>query len=206
MLGSLFHSPLERLHTAIAADDVDKVAKRLTKLDAQTLSQPGPNGAHALELALTAEEPRILVLLLQKAETPLPPASCGTPLSVLALQQRNSLTQLTALLQAGADANQCHQGQPLLHLCIEHCPPDTLMVHLSRLLQHGADIDRGDAQGRTLLEKLMPLADQALLQFLIQSGAHCEDRWLEQLADEALALQLKRVCEDLRIRRMMLGG
>lgn len=206
MLGSLFNSPLERLHTSITAGDVDKVAKRLTRLEARALSQPGPGGTHALELALSADNPRILVLLLQKAEHPLPAARCGTPLCVLALQQHNSLAQLTALLQADSDANQCHRGLPLLHLCVEYCRPDSLMVHLSRLLQHGADIDQPDAEGQTLLEKLMPRADQALLQFLIQSGARCEDRWLEQLADEALALQLRRVCEDLRIRRMMLGG
>lgn len=206
MLKSLFNSPPQRLIKAIQSGDVDKLARLLTKVEADHIYEPDTDGCHALEHALQTEESRMLQLLLQKCQTPLPAASCGSPLTVLALQQTNSLAHLSALLQAGEDANLSHQGQPLLHHCAERCPQSSLMVHISRLLEYGADLDARDEDGRALLEKLMPKGDQALLQFLIQSGAECEDAWLEQLEDEALALQLRRVREDIRIRKMMLGG
>ncbi len=206
MLTSLFDSRHERLLKAIANNDLDKVAGHLAKIEAELLTAPGKEGYHALELALQAEEPRVLELLLQKAPRPLPTAQCGTPLLCLSLQQTDSLPRLTLLLQAGEDANQAHQGQPLLHLCVERCEPCRLMLHLSRLLQHGADINRPDAKGHTLMQRLLPHGDQALLQFLLQSGAECEESWLEEVDNAALVTQLKRVLDDLRIRKLMLGG
>ncbi|MBR9829408.1 MAG: hypothetical protein GYB41_12300 [Oceanospirillales bacterium] len=206
MLTSLFNSRHERLLKAIIANDPDKVAHHLSKLDAEQLSVPGSDGRHALELALTDSTPRTLELLLNKAARPLPPARCGTPLVCLALQHSDSLPRLTLLLQAGEDPNLIHSQRPLLHQCVEHCETATLMLHLSRLLQHGADIDQPDANGCTLLQGLLANGDLPLLQFLLQSGAHCEEEWLTALEDVALATRLKRVLDDLRIRQMMLGG
>ncbi len=206
MLTSLFDSRHERLLKAIANNDLDKVAGHLAKIEAELLTMPGRDGRHPLEQALQAAPPRILELLLQKAPRPLPTAQCGTPLLCLSLQQSDSLTRLTLLLQAGEDPNLAHQGQPLLHLCVEQCEPGQLMLHLSRLLQHGADINRPDADGLTLMQRLLPHGDQALLQFLLQSGAECEQSWLAELDDAGLASQLKRVLDDLRIRKQMLGG
>ncbi|GAA0695081.1 hypothetical protein GCM10009104_23360 [Marinobacterium maritimum] len=206
MLTSLFDSRHERLLKAIDNNDLDKVAGLLAKIEAALLITPGKDGRHALEQALQAEEPRILELLLQKAPRPLPTGRCGTPLACLALQQANSLPHLTLLLQAGEDPNLEHQGQPLLHLCIETCEPSRLMLHLSRLLQHGAEINRPDADGHTLMQRLLPHGDQALLQFLLQSGAECEEAWLEEVNNAELVTQLKRVLDDLRIRKLMLGG
>ncbi|MBV0932563.1 ankyrin repeat domain-containing protein [Marinobacterium weihaiense] len=205
MLKSLFDSRHERLLKAIAATETDKVAAHLGKLDAALLIAPGREGEHALECALACGEPRILELLLQKAARPLPNARCGTPLVCLALQQEHSLALLTLLLQAGVDANLEHRGQPLLHLCVEYCEPERLMLHLSRLVQHGADLNRRNADGMTLLQRLLPLGDQALLQFLLQSGAACDETWLEAVEDAALATRLKQVLEDQRIRQLMMG-
>ncbi len=206
MLKNLFDSRHERLLKAIDNNDLDKVAAHLAKIETELLTTPGKEGGHALERALRAAEPRILELLLQKAPRPLPLGQCGTPLLCLALQQTDSLPCLTLLLQAGEDPNLAHQGQPLLHWCVEQCEPDRLMLHLSRLLQHGADINRPDADGRTLLQRLLPHGDQALLQFLLQSGALCEESWLEDVDNAELVTQLKRVLDDLRIRKLMLGG
>lgn len=206
MLKSLFDNRHQRLFKAIAQDDPDQVAALLPKLDPALLLTAGADGRHPLEAALTDARPRILELLLQRAPRPLAPARCGTPLSCLALQQPDSLPRLTLLLQAGEDPNLCHDGQPLLHLCVEHCAPTRLMLHLSRLLQHGADINARAADGRTLLQRLLPQGDLALLQFLLQSGADCNPQWLDQLTDAELARQLRRILEDLRIRRLLLGG
>lgn len=206
MLKSLFNTPQQRLVKAIHAEDVDKLVRLLAKLEPEVISAPDAEGLHALEHALKADEPKLLHLLLQKAQKPLPTGRCGTPLIILALAHNDSLPRVHALLKAGEDANLVHQGQPLLHHCIEHCSSSGLMLHISRLLEHGADLNARDEEGRALLEKLLPRGDQALLQFLLQSGADCEEEWLEQLEDESLALQLKRVREDIRIRKMMMGG
>lgn len=206
MLKSLFNSSQQRLFKAIQSGDPDKVARLLPKLAPDDLCAPDDDGVHALEHALQADTARILTLLLSKAASPLPTGRCGTPLIVLALQHEDSLPRVNALLQAGEDANLSHEGQPLLHHCARDCTPQRLMVHVSRLLEYGADINAADEAGMTLMAKLMPRGDQALLQFLIQSGAECEEAWLERLDDQALATQLRRIREDLRIRQMMLGG
>lgn len=206
MLKNLFDSRQERLLRAIDNNDLDKVAGHLPRLEPTQLVTPGKDGLHALERALQTTEPRILELLLQKAPRPLPAARCGTPLICLALQQVDSLSALTLLLQAGEDPNLEYQGRPLLHLCVDVCDAGRLMLHLSRLLQHGADINRPDAEGHTLMQRLLPHGDQALLQFMLQSGAECEEAWLEEVDNAALATQLRRVMDDLRIRKLMLGG
>jgi ankyrin repeat protein len=206
MLKSLFDSRHERLLKAISANDVDKLAGLLSKVDAEHLAMPGRDGRHPLEQALSSDEPRILELLLQKAQRPLPTAHCGTPLICLALQHVDSLSKLTLLLQAGEDANRAHQGRQLLHLCIEHCDRPRLMLHLSRLLQHGADINALDANGCTPVQRLLPTGDQALLQFLLQSGAECREEWLADVDNPELVTQLKRVLDDLKIRKIMMGG
>lgn len=206
MLTSLFDSRHERLLKAIENNDLDKVVKHMSKLEPELLLTPGKDGRHPLEAALTAEESRILELLLHKAPRPLPSAQCGTPLVCLALQHPDSLPRLTMLLQAGENPDLEHQGQPLLHLCVEYCDPGRLMLHLSRLLQQGADINRRNAEGMTLLQRLLPKGDQPLLQFLLQSGAECEAHWLEEMENRELATQLNRVLDDLRIRQLMMGG
>lgn len=206
MLKSLFNSRHERLLKAISHNDTDKVANHIAKLDPEHLVTAGKADQHALEVALTGAKPRILELLLQKAPRPLPNACCGTPLVCLALQQSDSLPRLTLLLQAGEDPNLKHRGQPLLHLCTDHCSETELMLHLSRLLQHGADINSRNANGKTLLQQLLPGGNLPLLQFLLQSGAECEEVWLDTMDDAALATQLKRILDDLRVRKMMLGG
>lgn len=207
MLKSLFNSRHEKLAIAISAGDSDRVARLLAKTAAEELQQLDDSGQHLLERSIREQQADILRLLLKKAPTPLPPAGCGTPLTVLALQQQEgSLNLLTALLKAGAEVNQPHAGRPLLHHCTEHCTASELMLHLSRLLEYGAAIDLPDETGTTLFAQLLPGGNLPLLQFLLQSGAKCEIQWLENLADPALACQLRRTLEDLRIRRLMLGG
>ncbi|MBA4503196.1 ankyrin repeat domain-containing protein [Marinobacterium marinum] len=205
MLNTLFTSRYERLLTAIDRNDLDKAVSLLAKLEAEQLQAPGKEGHHALERAILADAPAILEQLLKKAGRPLPTAAGGTPLICLALRQTDSLPYVTLLLQAGEDPNLLYQGTPLLHLCVEHCPPDRLMLHLSRLLQQGADIDRLDANNMTLFQRALPHGDPALLQFLLQSGARCETDWLDELEDNTLATRLRRVLDDLRIQKMMLG-
>lgn len=206
MLKSLFTSHHDKLATAIVKGDEERTVRLLGKLSADALQQVDNDGRPLLELAIRSRQPRILQLLLQRTPAPLPKASCGTPLTVLALQQtENSLHLLSALLRAGADSNLIHTGRPLLHHCIEYCREAELMLHLSRLLEHGADINQPDKTGTTLLLRLLPTGNLPLLQFLLQSGAKCEPQWLESMEDPALLSQLRRTLDDIKIRNMMLG-
>lgn len=206
MLKSLFTSHHDKLAAAIVKGDEERTVRLLGKLSAEALQQVDDEGRPLLELAIRSGQPRILQLLLQRTPAPLPKASCGTPLTVLALQQtENSLHLLSALLRAGADSDMIHAGRPLLHHCIEYCRDTELMLHLSRLLEHGADINQPDEAGSTLLLRLLPSGNLPLLQFLLQSGAGCESHWLESLEDPALLSQLRRTLDDIRIRKMMLG-
>lgn len=206
MLKSLFNSRHEKLASAISVGDGDRVARLLSKTSAEELQQPDGNGQHLLERSIREQQAKILRLLLQKAPTPLPSAACGAPLTVLALQQQGgSLNLLTALLQAGAEVNQTYAGRPLLHHCAEYCNESELMLHLSRLLEYGATIDLPDETGTTLFAQQLASGNLPLLQFLLQSGATCEIQWLDNLTNPALATQLRRTLEDLRIRRLMLG-
>lgn len=206
MLKSLFNSGQDKLANAIARADEVRVVRLLGKLSPEKLVQPDTEGRHPAELAVLAQQPRILQLLLQRIASPVWQASCGTPLTLLAIRQPlNSLALLSVLLRAGADPNLLHDGQPLLHHCVVHCKEDELMLHLSRLLEHGADINQSDATGGVLVQRLLAGGNLPLLQFVLQSGAECDPAWLEALEDPALAHQLRRTLEDMRIRALMLG-
>jgi len=206
MLTSWFNSRHNRLAKAIADADETRVVRLLSKCSAETLQQLDIEGRSLLELAVQSRQPRILQLLLQRCINTLPHAACGTPLTLLAIQQpQNSLALLSVLLRAGADPNSVHAGQPLLHHCVDHCQRAELMLHLSRLLEHGADINQPDQTGIHLMQRLLPTGNLPLLQFALQSGALCEPVWLETLEDPALQVQLRRTLEDMRIRQMMLG-
>jgi len=210
MLKTLFNSRPEKLARAVTEGDEERLLKLLGNRPAdEWLQVINAGGQHLLELSIRAGQPRILQLLLQRLPEPqvLPDASCGTPLILLALRQAdNRLALLSTLLRAGADASLVHEGLPLLHHCVECCEENELMLHLSRLLEHGADINQPDADGSTLLIRLLPGGNLPLLQFLLQSGARCEPQWLEALPDPVLATQLRRTLEDMRIRAMLLGG
>lgn len=210
MLKTLFNSRPEKLARALTEGDEERLLKLLGNQPAdEWLQITTPEGQHLLELSIRAGQPRMLQLLLQRLPdtATLPAASCGTPLPLLALKQPGKrLALLSALLRAGADANLVHAGRPLLHHCQEHCAESELMLHLSRLLEHGADINQPDAEGTTLLLRLLPEGNLPLLQFLLQSGARCEPEWLESLPDPVLAAQLQRTLDDMRIRAMLQGG
>ena len=206
MLKSWFNSRADRLATAIYDADEARVVRLLSKCSAEALQQLDAQGRSLFELAVHARQPRILQLLLQRSADPLPHAACGTPLALLAIRQpQGSLALLSVLLRAGADPNLVHEGLPLLHHCVEHCQATELMLHLSRLLEHGADINQLDQAGAHLMQRLLPTGNRPLLQFMLQSGARCESDWLESLEDPALQVQLRRTLEDMRIRQMMLG-
>ncbi|UTW11488.1 hypothetical protein [Marinobacterium rhizophilum] len=218
MLKLLTGSPATRLIQAIERDDADALAKWLRKASPALLSQPLHDDLLATELAIDAQRPKLLWLLLNAGADANAIGTDGTPLSwrALSLQgpEPKSLELLAALLRAGADANSCNPaGTPLLHACFEVCSPARLMLHLSRLLEAGAGIDSQDAAGRSILQLALHSDRRELIQFLIHSGAALPEELPLGAPDSAQAdinpetLTYARRCQqDYRIRQQFLGA
>ncbi|MBR9884120.1 MAG: hypothetical protein GYB21_10895, partial [Oceanospirillales bacterium] len=94
------------------------------------------------------------------------------------------------------------EGRSLLHWCFDSVKPEQLMLHLSRLVQHGADLSHGDE----LVSLAMLENDQATVHFLIHSGAPLPEALDRINCSEAMRDYAKRCADDKRIREMMLGN
>jgi ankyrin repeat protein len=220
MLKLFTGSPATRLTQAIERDDADALTKWLRKASPELLSQPVDNGLLATELAIDAQRPKLLTLLLNAGCDANAVGAKGLPLSWRCLTTHGlagySLELLAALLRAGADANSCDSsGTPLLHACFDYCQPARLMLHLSRLLEAGARIDSLDAAGRSILQRALHSDRRELIQFLIHSGAALPDELSSDTSasDSAQSdlnpetLTYARRCQqDYRIRQQFLGA
>lgn len=196
MLNFLSNSRDQKLINAIQQGDLDRIAKLLHKYSAESLMSPLLNQQSASEIAIRAHQPKALELLLNKHSNANAPASTDEPLLLLALQQESqSLGLLTQLLRAGGDAN----TSGLLLSCFEHCSGDELMVHLSRLIEHGASL----IQNASLMIKALHTERLDLIHFLINSGAELPEN-LSGISCTSETLQYaKRCIDDRKIREMM---
>ncbi|MBY4675702.1 hypothetical protein [Marinobacterium arenosum] len=187
-----------KLADAIDRGALDKLGPLLNRFDADQLNGPLLEGQSATERAIRANQAGALRLILDKGGTADTLASDGQPLSPLALQQPDSLALLSALLQAGANANGCDQaGRSLLQLCLIHCPPARRMLHLNRLIQHGADLQ---SQPQLLLNALQQ-QDRELVQFLVNSGLDLPDTLPDAEYDAELLNYARRLQQDRQIRQ-----
>jgi ankyrin repeat protein len=188
-----------KLTQAISHGDLDTLAKLLRHYDADTLNELRlENGLSAGEIAIKSGQAKALELLLARGLNANGPTVDGTPLLHRALTHPDqSLALITPLLKAGASAT----DPQLLTLCATHCPPDKLMMHLSRLIEFGASLEHAHELVQLALEQ----ARQDLVHFLINSGAPLPDP-AEPLNCSADILAYARRCaEDRRIRAMMQG-
>lgn len=162
----------QKLIESIENGELDKLGPLLNKFDEQSLNSPVHQGQTVMELAIHAGQPHALALILSKGGQAETPSASGEPLTALALAQSDSLPLLSVLLAAGADVHQPDtQGRSLLELCVNHCTNSQLPLHLSRLQQHGADLNSYPA----LLVSALQQFDQPLIQFLIKSGCTLPD-------------------------------
>ncbi|MBV1786795.1 hypothetical protein KQ940_01880 [Marinobacterium sp. D7] len=192
-----------KLVTALNTGDRDTLAKLAGKMDSAQLSAPLSEGLNAAEITLQAGQSAALTWVLERTELANGRSADGTPYTLLALRHADqSLGLLSALLQAGADANARVEGRSLLHWCFDNVKPEQLMLHLSRLVQHGADL----SVETELVAEALRRSDQPCVHFLIHSGAPLpEPIELIDCSDE-LRAYAKRCAEDKRIREMMLGN
>lgn len=203
----MFNALRQRKHTqrlnAIASGDLDALAKHLRGSDKTWLDDIE---ASPLVCAIEAGQAKALRLLLAAGANPNTLTTEQKPLLQLALEQTNSLALISELLSAKADLHTAAEaaGSPITHLCLTLSPPAQWLLHLGRLLQHGADINTIDSDGHRLLDLALAKQDQPLLQFLINSGAHLPEQWPDNLPAE-LSAYLERCREDQRIRAMFLN-
>jgi len=192
----LFSGRQQKLVDAITTADLDKLAKLLTKFEATELDAPVHEKQSAVELAIRAQQPKSLELILNRGCNTNALASCDTPLVLLALHQpENSLGLLTQLLRAGADAN----TTGLLSACFTHCDEAELMVHISRLIEHGCQI----SEDADLMAQALATERLELIHFLINSGANLPTDYSAIGCSEATLAYAKRCEDDRKVREMM---
>lgn len=192
----LFSGRQQKLVDAITTADLDKLAKLLAKLETTELEAPVHEKQSAVELAIRAQQPKSLELILNRGCNANAIASCDTPLVLLVLHQpENSLALLTQLLRAGADAN----TTGLLSACFAHCAEAELMVHISRLIEHGCNLSEdADLMGQALATERLEL-----IHFLINSGAHLPTDCSSIGCSDATLAYAKRCEDDRKVREMM---
>ncbi|WP_370279027.1 hypothetical protein [Pontibacterium sp.] len=192
----LFSGRQQKLVDAITSADLDKLAKLLAKFEADELDARLYENQSAVELAIRAHQPKSLELLLNRGCDANATASCDTPFALLALQQsEHSLALLTQLLRAGADANTAG----LLCACFTHCAETELMVHISRLIEHGCRISE-DAE---LMVQALATERLELIHFLINSGANLPADTTSLTCSEETLAYAKRCEDDRKVREMM---
>lgn len=200
---------LKILQQAVIAGDLALLKKQFNKLG-QTLLTEHPFSyenriCNLPELAILSGQSTSLEHLLQ--------AGCSRetnhsePLLYQALQHpQQSLKLMTVLLQAAAPlAYPDSDPQHALIACFRFCPTRSLMLHLSRLNEYGADLNYQDSQGNTVLLLAMQSEHKPLVQMLINSGAEMPDTIPEGWCSEEITGYARRLTDDLKIRQMMLG-
>lgn len=192
----LFSGRQQKLADAIASADLDRLSKLLTRFETGELDAPLHQNQSAIELAIRAQQPKSLELILNRGCNANAIASCDTPFALLALQQpENSLALLTQLLRAGADAN----TTGLLSACFTHCAEAELMVHISRLIEHGCQI----SEDADLMVQALTTERLELIHFLINSGANLPTDTASLNCSEETLAYAKRCEEDRKVREMM---
>jgi len=196
----------EKLLKALDQDDALALAKVLARADADFLERPLHDGLHAAELAIRAGRPKLLAQILAAGADANGCDRDGNSLLQRALTHPSeSLGLIGALLQAGADPQAPNgDGRLPLHACFDHCAPERLMLHLSRLLQAGAGIDCVDTDGRSLIERTLLTRRRELIHFVIHSGCAFPDQAPAHLDADTWEYAC-RCSEDYRIRQQFLA-
>ncbi|WP_299201166.1 ankyrin repeat domain-containing protein [uncultured Amphritea sp.] len=199
---------LNKLQQAVISGDLALLKKQFNKLD-QTLLTEHPFSyenriCNLPELAIYSGQPKSLEHLLQ--------AGCSLetvhpePLLYQALQHpQQSLKLITVLLQAAIPLDYPNSDpQHALFACFRFCPTSSLMLHLSRLNEYGADLNQADAEGQTALLLALQSEHKPLVQMLINSGAEMPETIPQGWCSEEITGYARRLADDLKIRQMML--
>ncbi|PIE23383.1 MAG: hypothetical protein CSA60_04465 [Neptuniibacter caesariensis] len=194
----LFKSdPLAQACKTIDSGDMQKLAQCLRKISTDELNQPVSDTQPPLaEYCIRQQSPSALKLVLNHGANPNLQVQKDkhNSLTQLALAQDNSLPLLTALYNAGSEADPTQ----LALQCFDYCEPNTLMLHLSFLLQQGARLNS------KIVHQAFIRADLQLIHFIINSGANKPEDFYEQDYSEQVVSYAEKCWQDLEIRKMFL--
>ena len=195
-----------KLFKAIETGDLTALAKRLRKTDAAVLNNQTDQQRSAIETAIIASQPKALELLVSAGACIQQRSSTNEPYLLLALKQAQSLPLINALLKSGASTEYKPQEAEthLIAACFKHCAIPEIMLHLSRFLEYGIDLNQRDSHEMSALDYALNAQNKDLLNFLIACGVQTPDEWPSSLPID-LHQHVKRAVEDLRIRQMFLG-
>jgi len=200
---------LNKLQQAVISADLVLLKKQFNKLDPTLLAEHPFSIENRVcnlpELAIHAGQPASLKHLLSAGCCL--DASHSDPLIYQALQHpQQSLKLLTVLLQADAPlAYPDRDPQHTLFACFRYCSSNTLMLHLSRLNEYGADLNQRDAEGNTVLLLALQSEHKPLVQMLINSGADMPATIPQGWCSEEIISYARRLTDDLKVRQMMLS-
>jgi len=194
-----------KLFKAIEAGDLTSLAKRLRKTDAAELNNQTDQQHSAIEAAIIANQPQVLELLIRAGASIKQRSSTDEPYLLLALKQAQSLPLINALLKSGATTEYKPQDTDthLIAACFKHCATTEIMLHLSRFLEYGVNLNQLDAQEMSALDYALETQNKELLNFLIASGIQTPDEWPSSLPTD-IKQHVTRAVDDLRIRQMFL--
>ncbi|RDE18126.1 hypothetical protein DV711_18625 [Motiliproteus coralliicola] len=209
MLNKLFGR--NRLARAIADNDLPLLLKAIRA--GEPLDQPfilNEQETTALQHCLSLSRTELLAKLLE----------AGISLPDNNLEQAALLTQAiesgpaalelsTLLLQSGIDPNAA-DGQVLFDL-LELQDSNRLNLLLNRFLQYGAEFNRHQRNGQSLLTQLLqqsrPLAELQLLSgMLIQAGAQLPEQLDRLDCSDDIKAFARRQAEDVAIRQRLSGS
>lgn len=197
MLNLFKSARLAKACKAIESDNLEQLSKLLKKLGTDEINQPVSETLPTLtEFCILKQSAKALKLVLQHGGSPDQQSKNHPDLSLykLALQSENSLTLLTPLLENG----QNHDCQALLKESFNQCESNQLMLHISLLLQHGAEIT-DDTVHSALSSGELPL-----INFLFNSGATLPEDINSRGYKEEIIRYAEKCVEDLKIRQMFL--
>lgn len=206
MLALFKKQKISKLFKAIESGDISSLAKRLQNIDSAVLNDQTDQQLSAIETAIIANQPKALELLVSAGASIEQHSSSNEPYLLLALKQTQSLPLINALLKSGVSTEYDAQvaDTHLVAACFKYCSDTELMLHLSRLVEYGINLNQVDSQGLNALDYALEIQNKELLNFLIASGVQTPKEWPASLPEE-LMQHLKRSVDDLRIRQMFLG-
>jgi len=188
-----------RLHKALAEADGVRLLKRLKGgCDPNSrLQDTAGNPRSLLQLAIENGHPEPVRLLLDAGAAVDDPQLLHHAMG----SGPQALRMLTLLLRAGADPN--GDAGSAFFASLEQPDSATTQLLISRLMEHGGDVNCRDAQHGTPLRYALLAERQELSCLLISAGATLPDG-LDQLpcSDELKALA-RRNARDLEVRRLL---
>jgi ankyrin repeat protein len=206
MLALFKKQKVSKLFKSIEAGDLASLANRLQSIDSAVLNDQTDSQLSAIETAILAQQPKALAMIINAGANIEQRSSTDEPYLFVALKQVQSLPLINALLQSDASTEYKAQEADthLIAACFKHCSVTELMLHLSRFIEYGIDLNQVDSQGLGALNYALEIQNKELLNFLIASGVQTPKEWPKSLSEE-LKQHLKRAVDDLRIRQMFLN-